>query len=70
MHLRAKITLKRELSRDTLEAVRTYLDEFVGGRHTIEHFDGTVALYFYDRADAEFVRKNFPFVVARVQPLY
>lgn len=70
MPRRSKIVLKHPLSRETLEAIRIYLREFIPGRHVVEHFDGTVSVYVYERTDVEIVQRGFPSLIASVRNIY
>lgn len=70
MRLRAKISLQREISTDTLESVRSYLKQFGSDKHTLEHFDGTTFIYVANDRDAALLKKNFPDLVMGVEELY
>lgn len=67
MPLRSKIVLKSDVSQDTLTALRSYLRQFLEGRHTLEHFDGSLSIYLHDQADVRLVRDQFPSLIAAVQ---
>lgn len=67
MPLRSKIILKRDLSQETLKAVRGYLGQFLARRHSLEHYDGSFSIYLRDPADARLVRQQFGALIADVQ---
>jgi hypothetical protein len=70
MPLRSKIVLKSDLSEETLTALRDYLRQFLDGRHTLEHFDGSFSIYLFDRADVRLVQEQFPSLIVAVQNVY
>jgi hypothetical protein len=67
MLLRSKIVLKSRLSRETLDAMRAYPTQFLAGRYTLEHFDGTFSIHLYRRDDLRLLRERFPSWIANVQ---
>jgi hypothetical protein len=70
MTLRAKVMLTQDLSGETLDALRSYLRQFLDRKHSIEHFDGRVSIYLHDPADVRLLREHFPSLIMNVQRLY
>ena len=68
MLLRGKIVLKPNLSRETLDAARNDLRQFLD-QHTVEHFDRTVSIYLRDPADVRLLEEHFASLIVNVQPL-
>jgi hypothetical protein len=67
MALRSKIVLKSDLSQETLTALRSYLRQFLDGRHMLEHFDGSLSIYLHDLVDVRLVRGQFPSPIVDVR---
>ena len=70
MTLRARVMLSQDLSGETLDAIRSYLRQFLDRKYSIEHFDGRVSIYLHDPDDVKLLREHFPSLIANVQRLY
>ena len=70
MTIRSKVLLRQGLSGETLDAIRSYLRQFLDRKHSIEHFDGRISIYLHEPEDIHLLRENFPSLITNVQRLY
>ena len=62
--------LTQDLSGEILDALRSYLRQFLDRKHLIEHFDGRISIYLADPADVRLLHEHFPSLIFNVQRLY
>lgn len=65
-----KVALKKSLSAESVEAVRTYLATFFEGRHMVEYFDGNTSIYLKNEADMLLLKENFGDKIESIKRAY
>jgi hypothetical protein len=61
-----QVLLKDNLSTETVEALQSYLRQFLNEKHSIERSDGRMLLHLHDADDVRMLRRHFPSLIASV----
>jgi hypothetical protein len=67
---RIKVALKKNLSDDSVEAVRAYLATFLEGRHAVEYFDGKTSIYLKNEEDMLLLKEHVGDKMESIQRAY